>query len=131
IPEWSQEQKEHHILTLNEIYQRGGFIFCVFAKSNLVGIISLDNKFIGRNNDQLNLSGLWISKNYRKLGVGRNPFELVKEKALKIGAKELYVSVTPSPYKVHFHMNRGFELVKEVDKRLYELEPEDIQWYVD
>ena len=126
IPKWSREQEENHISTLNNIYRRGGFIFGAFDKLNLVGIISLESEFIGRNKDQLNLAGLWVSKAYRKLGVGKTLVELVKEKALEMGAKKLYVSATPSENTVHFYMNRGFNLTKEVIEKLYELEPEDI-----
>ena len=126
IPKWSQDQVQEHISTFKDIDRRGGFIFGAFDGSALVGIISLEKEFIGSNKDQLNLAGLWVSKNYRKLGVGKTLVELVKDKAKEMGARKLYVSATPSENTVHFYMNRGFELAKEVDKRLYELEPGDI-----
>ena len=126
IPKWSQDQVQEHVSTLNDIDRKGGFIFGAFDGSALVGIISLENEFIGRNKDQLNLVGLWVSRNYRKLGVGKILVELVKEKAKEMGAKKLYVSATPSENTVNFYMNRGFDLAKEVNERLYELEPEDI-----
>jgi N-acetylglutamate synthase-like GNAT family acetyltransferase len=126
IPKWSQDQVQEHISTLTAIDRKGGFIFGAFDGPALIGIISLDSEFIGRNNDQLNLAGLWVNKNYRKLGVGKTLVELVKEKAKEMGAKKLYVSATPSENTVHFYMNRGFTLAKEVNERLYELEPEDI-----
>ncbi|UCG02282.1 MAG: GNAT family N-acetyltransferase [Candidatus Heimdallarchaeota archaeon] len=126
INEWNQEEELRHISSLNDIYQRGGFIFGAFDKLYIVGIISLDNEFIGRNKDQLNLAGLWVSKDYRKKGVGKTLVELVKEKAKEMGARKLYVSATPSQNTVHFYMNRGFDLAKEVNEKLYELEPDDI-----
>lgn len=126
IPNWSSEQEQNHISSLTNLFLRGGFIFGAFDGSNLVGIISLDNEFISRTNDQLNLAGLWVSKDYRKMGVGITLIEIVKTKAIELGARSLYVSATPSQNTVNFYMNRGFELAKEVNKRLYELEPEDI-----
>jgi hypothetical protein len=42
------------------------------------------------------------------------------------GARKLYVSATPSVSAVGFYRNRGFELAEEVNKELFELEPEDI-----
>ncbi len=126
ITKWSPEQEQIHISSLTDIYYRGGFIYGAFDESNIAGIISLDNEFIGRNKDQLNLAGLWVSKHHRKMGVGKTLVELVKEKAKEMGAKKLYVSATPSENTVQFYMNRGFDLVKEVIKKLYELEPEDI-----
>lgn len=126
IKKWSQEELQVHISSLNDINHRGGFIFGAFDESNIAGIISLDNEFIGRNKDQLNLVGLWVSKHYRKMGVGKTLVELVKKKALEMGATKLYVSATPSQNTVHFYMNRGFDLAKEVNKKFYDLEPEDI-----
>lgn len=126
IKKWSHEQEQIHISSLNDIYDRGGIIFGAFDESNIIGIISLDNEFFGRNKDQLNLAGLWVSKHYRKMGVGKTLVELGKEKAKEMGAKKLYVSATPSHNTVNFYMNRGFELAKEVIEKLYELEPEDI-----
>ncbi|MFX1504870.1 MAG: GNAT family N-acetyltransferase [Promethearchaeota archaeon] len=126
IPKWSQNQVHEHVSTLNDIDRKGGFIFGAFVGSTLVGIISLENEFIGRNKDHLNLAGLWVSKDYRKQGVGKTLVQLVKEKAKEMGARKLYVSATPSENTVHFYMNRGFTLAKEVNERLYELEPEDI-----
>ncbi|MFX1284343.1 MAG: GNAT family N-acetyltransferase [Promethearchaeota archaeon] len=126
IKKWNHEELQAHISSLNDIYDRGGFIFGAFDESNIAGIISLDSERIGRNRDQLNLAGLWVSNHYRKMGVGKTLVELVKEKAMELGAKMLYVSATPSQNTVHFYMNRGFELAKEVIEKLYELEPEDI-----
>jgi N-acetylglutamate synthase-like GNAT family acetyltransferase len=126
IKKWSREQEQRHISSLTDIYHRGGVIIGAFDESNIAGMISLDNEFIGRNKDQLSLAGLWVSNHYRKKGVGKTLVELVKEKAKKMGAKKLYVSATPSENTVHFYLNRGFELAKEVIEKLYELEPEDI-----
>ncbi len=126
VNKWNHEEVQIHTSSLNDICNRGGFIFGAFDGSNLVGIISLDNEFIGRNKDQLNLAGFWVSKDYRKMGIGKTLVKLVKEKAKEMGAKKLYVSATPSENTVNFYMNRGFELAKEIVGKLYELEPEDI-----
>jgi predicted N-acetyltransferase YhbS len=126
VPNWRYEEIQSHISSLTDLFNRGGFIFGAFDNSNLTGIISLERKFIGRNKDELNLAGLWVGNQYRKMGVGKTLVELVKEKAIEIGAKKLYVSATPSRNTVNFYMNRGFELVAEINKELYELEPEDI-----
>ena len=120
------EQKLHHISSLQDIYDRGGTIFGAFNGSKIVGVIALDNEFIGMNKNQLNLAGLWVENQYRKMGVGKALVELVKNKAREMGAKKLYVSATPSRNTVKFYMNRDFRLAKEINEKLFELEPEDI-----
>ncbi len=126
IPRWNQQQIQTHIISLLDIDDKGGQIFGAFMDSRLVGIIALDNEFIGRKKDQLDIAGFWVSKVYRKKGVGTALIELVKKKAKKIGAKKLYVSATPSKNTVNFYMKRGFKLAKEIDQKKYEQEPEDI-----
>ena len=69
VSKWSNEEVDLHIISLNDIYNRGGFIFGAFDVSDIAGIVLLDSQFIGRNKDQLNLAGLWVSKQYRQKGV--------------------------------------------------------------
>lgn len=126
VKKWNSEQRQHHISSLQVIYDRGGTIFGAFNDSKIIGVIALDNEFFGTNKDQLNLAGLWVSKQYRKMGIGKTLVELVKNKAREIGAKKLYVSATPSQNTVKFYMNRDFRLAKEINEKLFELEPEDI-----
>ncbi|MFX0114488.1 MAG: GNAT family N-acetyltransferase [Candidatus Hodarchaeota archaeon] len=126
VPEWSSREKQQKINSLHELHDRGGTIIGAFDESRVVGVIALDNKYIGRSNDQLNLPGLWVSKEYRKRGVGKTLVELVMQKAREIGAKRLYVSATPSENTVNFYLKRGFRLAHEINQRLFELEPEDI-----
>ncbi|MHA2233691.1 MAG: GNAT family N-acetyltransferase [Candidatus Hodarchaeales archaeon] len=126
VPEWSSREKQQKIDVLREIHKRGGIIFGAFDESNVAGVIALDSEYIGWNNDQLNLAELFVSKGYRKMGVGKRLVALVKQKAREIGAKKLYVSATPSQNTVHFYLKRGFRLAQEVNPKLFELEPEDI-----
>ena len=47
-------------------------------------------------------------------------------KTVEMGAKGMYVSSSPSANTVAFYKSQGFELAKEVNKELYDLELEDI-----
>ncbi|MHA2227175.1 MAG: GNAT family N-acetyltransferase [Candidatus Hodarchaeales archaeon] len=126
LQRWNEEQIQKHSDSLLRIFNRGGYLLGAFDNSKVAGIIVLDNEFIGRHSDQLNLAGLWISKQYRRKGVGKTLVELVKNKAREMGAKKLYVSATPSQNTVIFYLNRGFKLAEEINEYLFELEPEDI-----
>ena len=125
VPEWTDDQKAMFHQTLLDLHQKGGSIIGAFDEDNIAGIISLDHKFFGRNMGHLNLSGLWVSQPYRNQGVGRHLVNLVKQKAKNLGAKLLYVSATSSKKTVEFYMSCGFQLAKEIDQKLFELEPED------
>lgn len=131
VPEWTPPTKQEFIDTFNELDQRGGFVYGVFDDETLAGMGTLDVKFIGKNKDQLQLAGLWVTEKYRKRGVAIMLVEHMKNKAKLLGAKTLYVSATPSLNTITFYQNRGFVLTKELDKKLFEKEPEDIHMVLD
>lgn len=92
----------------------------------MVGIAVLESKFIGKEKDQLQLVFLHVDKYYRDKGMGNKLVEYVKNKAIKIGAKNLYISATPSKHTVDFYMNLGCRLTTEINPELDHLEPEDV-----
>ncbi|WP_105614646.1 GNAT family N-acetyltransferase [Vallitalea okinawensis] len=109
-----------------EIYDKGGCLYGAFEGSLLIGVTSIDNKLIGQNKNYLKMDILFVSHDFRKLGIGAELIELVKGKAIEFGGKKLYISATPSKNTVDFYMRNGAVLVKELNQELYELEPEDI-----
>lgn len=131
VPEWTDKKKEQFISEFKELSSQGGMVFGAFEGSHLAGMAVLDTRFMGQNMDQLNLNGLWVSRDFRKKGVASGLIDHVKKIATELGAKSLYVSATESYNTVNFYMHRGFKLAKKVDKRLYAKEPMDIHMVMD
>lgn len=123
---FSSEQFEQIIKSQEAIYDNGGRIIGAFDKQTLVGISSLENKFRGKNHDTLKLDILWISQSFRKQGIGKKMIEMMKEKAKQTGARKLYISSCESKNTVDFYFKIGAVLTSEIDKDLFELEPNDI-----
>lgn len=126
IEGWNLEELNDYINRLEDIYDRNGTIYGAFDNNMIVGLVSLESKFIGRNNDQLKLDMLYISNNYRKKGIGKNLVNLLCEKAKELGGKSIYISATPFKNTVDFYFAMGAKLTEEINKDLYELEPYDI-----
>lgn len=126
IEGWNLEELNDYINRLEDIHDRNGTIYGAFDNNIIVGLGSLESKFIGRNNDQLKLDMLYISNNYRKKGIGKNLVNLVCKKAKELGAKSIYISATPFKNTVDFYFAMGAKLTEEINKDLYELEPYDI-----
>jgi len=114
------------IKNLYELFDRGGTFYAAFENSTMIGIAALEKEFIGKNKDQLQLTFLHVSKDFRQKGVGTKLLNLAKQKAQELGADKLYISATPSKSTVNFYINRGCEFACEINKKLFELEPEDI-----
>jgi predicted N-acetyltransferase YhbS len=111
---------------LVDCFERGGWFHGLFDNGRLIGIVILDNKFIGSRKDLLQLKFLHVSSEYRKQGLGDKLYELAKTRARTLGAKGLYISATPSENTVNFYLRRKCVLSKEPDPELFALEPEDI-----
>lgn len=126
IKGFGEKQLQKHKENLYKLYDRGGTIFGAFEDSKLVGISSLDNNFRGQKNDILQLAFLHVSKDYRKKGIGKELIKLAKEKVTELGAKRLYISGSPIKNTIEFYMAIGCKLADEVEKDLFELEPDDI-----
>lgn len=131
VMDWSKERYEEVIVELQELYDRGGTVMGAFDGDNLVGILSLENRFIGKNNDQLQLTLLQVSNPYRGKGIGRKLMVYAKDIASGLGAVKLYLTASRSQNTVDFYLQNGCELASEINKALFELEPVDIHLELD
>ena len=128
---WPPGEAEIYTPLLYKSFDKGGWFCGAFDDKTLVGIAILDNKFIGKDKNQLQLKFLHVSRDYRKQGLGRKLFDLAMEKARERGALQLYISATPSENTVKFYLKLGAVVTDEPDPELFELEPEDIHFVCD
>lgn len=126
IQGWPPGEEELYTSILLDCYDRGGTFWGAFENDRLVGVAILESKFIGSQQDTLQLKFLHVSQGYRKRGLGSRLFNLAAEKARIMGAKKLYISATPSENTVNYYSRLGCVLATEVDPELFALEPEDI-----
>ena len=123
---WPSGDPDHYKPFLMDCFDRGGYFWGAFEGELLVGTVVLENRFIGRAKDTLQIKFLHVGRASRNLGLGKKLFMLAAEKAVELGAKKMYVSATPSVNTVNFYMRLGCILATEIDQELFELEPEDI-----
>ena len=72
------------------------------------------------------LADLFVSRKYRRCGIGTKLVSEAIGLAKAGGAKKLYVSAVPSESAVGFYLKQGFEPTQDVHPELFALEPEDI-----
>jgi hypothetical protein len=58
-------------------------------------------------------------------------FALAAAEARRRGARQLYISATPSEHTVQFYQRQGCTLTLTPDPELYALEPDDIHFVFD
>lgn len=123
---WPPGEAEQYTPILLDCYDRGGFFWGAFENNVLIGVSVLESKFIGSEQDMLQLKFLHISHACRGQGIGTKLFNVAAEKARALGAQKLYISATPSEHTVDYYMRLGSVLSAEPDPGLFALEPEDI-----
>lgn len=123
---WPPGEDAKYTPILEACYDRGGWFYGLFEDDKPVGAAVLDNRFIGRNKDQLQLEFLHVGSSYRGQGLGRALFERAANEARKRGSRHLYISATPSEHTIGFYLLMGCRVTAEPDPELFALEPEDI-----
>jgi predicted N-acetyltransferase YhbS len=123
---WPPGEAELYLPLLFDCFDRGGFFCGAFDGGSVAGVAVLESRFIGSRGDQLQLKFLHVGRPYRRRGLGKTLFELAAKRARELGAKKLYISATPSENTIGFYLRIGCTLAREIDRELYDLEPDDI-----
>ena len=125
-PGWRRDAAEKETPLLLDCFDRGGTFLGVFDAGALIGIGVVESARVGPAGDQMQLTYLYVSRAWRRRGVGMQLFEAAASVARKGGAKAVYVSSAPTENTVDFYLNRGCVLAPEPDPRLLAAEPDDI-----
>jgi predicted N-acetyltransferase YhbS len=123
---WPPGAAEKYTPLLVDCFDRGGWFYGVFDDAKLIGVAVLEGQFIGKDQDQLQLKFLHVSKAYRHRGLGKWLFESARATACEKGAKRMYISATPSEHTVNFYLRLGCVTARELDPGLFAFEPADI-----
>ncbi|MDQ6421761.1 GNAT family N-acetyltransferase [Paenibacillus sp. LHD-117] len=106
--------------------QNGGTAIGAYDDNKLVGFGVLAHLFRGEYKDQLQVDLMYVSRNYRRQGIGTTILQQLSHLAKNKGAKSLYISSTETRSAVSFYMSQGGRLAQKVDDELFEKEPADI-----
>jgi predicted N-acetyltransferase YhbS len=123
---WQAGEPERYTPIFNDCYDRGGYFLGAFVSQYLVGAAILENKFIGKQKDQLQLKFLHVDRSFRNQGIGKTLFDTTVKMAKELGARQLYISATPSENTINFYFHLGCIVTKNIDSELFTFEPEDI-----
>lgn len=108
------------------ILDANGRVFGAFADSDLIGVCSVDSRLFGEQNEYAKLDIMYIDAVHQGKGIAKNLVQKAILYAKSIGAKKLYISATPTKRTVDFYLHIGASLISQPNKKLFELEPEDI-----
>lgn len=125
-PNWSEELLEEiqarYLFELNN----GGFAIGAFDGERLVGFGVLAHKFRGIDKNQLQIDLMYVTRNYRRQGIGTQIMNELSNEARARGASYVYISSTETRSAVSFYLQNGSQLTEAIDEELFEKEPKDI-----
>lgn len=125
IPDWNQQNRMERVAALNTVLANGGQVITARVDNKVVGMASLKNEYHAKN--RMQLFSLHIDKNFRKMGIGKTLFLEVEKIAKSKDAAGLYISAAPKKNTIDFYLKMGATITDEIEKVLFDEEPEDIQ----
>ena len=125
--QWNNEKKTLVIEALHNCIKSGGTVIGAFINMDLIGFVSIEGEIFGINRDYLELSYIHVSNEYRNMGIGKKLFEQCCIKAKGKSATKLYIAAHPSIESQQFYRSVGCTYAVEVNKRILDKEPLDIQ----
>ncbi|WP_405083033.1 GNAT family N-acetyltransferase [Paenibacillus chitinolyticus] len=125
-PNWKEDDYNAVISRYEYELKNGGTAFGAYDGDTLVGFGVLANKFRGKENDRLQIDLMYVTRDYRRQGIGRRIMDELSKAAIEKGAKYLYISSTETESAVNFYTSCGSAITSEIDEELFEKEPCDI-----
>jgi len=125
-PNWTESQFDTIIARFHRDVEGDGVAFGAFEGERLAGFAVLEGRFRGERLDRLQLDLMYVSRQYRRQGVGTRVMEEIKAEAKRRGADYLYISAADTESAVNFYQRSGSRLTEEIDEELFQLEPKDI-----
>lgn len=132
VPRWYAEGDSEHsvqaqVSAWKPLLEQGGTMFGAFDGDQLAGLAIYRPEL---TETMAQLAVLHVSHGYRRRGIATRLTAEIIRLARRDGARQLYVSATPSQSAVGFYQNQGFQLIDKPHPELYALEPEDIHMFM-
>lgn len=125
-PNWDEGHYKGIIARYEYELSNGGTAYGAYDGDKLVGFGVLAHKLRGKGNNQLQIDLMYVSRKYRRQGIGSRIFDALRRVAIERGATRLYISATETESAVKFYSSRGSTITREVDEELFQKEPNDI-----
>lgn len=116
-----------HLQRYKDTVSSGGKVFGCFDENTLVGYGTVNAEIFGIQERYILLDQLFVSKDYRRKGIGKTLFYLCAEQAKVFGAKKLFLCAGSSENTMAFYHRLGCQPASETNQKLYEEDPRDIQ----
>ncbi|WP_315081732.1 GNAT family N-acetyltransferase [uncultured Clostridium sp.] len=123
LPNGLTWHKEHFLLSIKS----GGRAFGCFDDEKMVGYAVINGDIFGVTAKYILLDQMFISKEYRNMGIGKKLFNECCNAAKDLGAEKIYICAASSEETIAFYFERGCKENLEINDILYEIDRNDYQ----
>ncbi|WP_223700014.1 GNAT family N-acetyltransferase [Sutcliffiella deserti] len=127
IDDWDEGKKQKISADLRRTAAAGGAVIGARRAGMLIGFAVLEPERFGKKDVYLELSYIHVSRELRGQGLGKKLFQKSLQTAKEMGATKLYIGAHPSVDTQKFYQEMGCVLAKEINQKIYQREPRDLQ----
>lgn len=124
---WSVEQCQKIAADVALNMEKNQTAIGAFDGKQVVGFITVSHNIFGNTAKYVQLVGFQVSEPYRGKGIGKALFSQACEEAKNLGADKLYISAHSSKESQAAYKAMGCVHATEINKKLAEEEPCDVQ----
>ena len=124
---WNICEKRNLAHTIRSGIKNGNIAIGALHNREIVGFIYLINRRFGSENQYIDLAEFYVSKPYRRLGIGESLFKLACTQAKNCNATKLYISAHSAQESIAAYVKYGCTFACEIQKEFAEREPFDLQ----
>ncbi len=121
---WNDEKLIQTAGYLKDLVKKGGVVYAAYSGKHVIGFTCID---FYQFDEYINLPYIHVDARYRGEGIGKELLLFASLEAMLKGAKKLYISAHPAVESQRFYESMGCVLAKNINKKLVEIEPYDIQ----
>ncbi|WP_336042743.1 GNAT family N-acetyltransferase, partial [Acinetobacter pittii] len=110
VQNWDSYHLENDPPKLKQLFEQGSIFVGAFnASEKLVGVSVVSNQVITDYPHAKLLHYFYVDADQQGQGIGAKLMQAAKESAKQLGAKQLYISATPTRRTVDFYIKHGAE----------------------
>ncbi len=125
--DWNLSEKRALAAKIIYYVKTGSVAFIAVNNGQTVGFALLNKSLFGSKSQYADLAEFYVSKPYRRKGIGKKLFHLCCVQAEKFGAEKLYISAHSAEESISAYKKYGCKLAEEPDKAHSLKEPFDLQ----
>lgn len=125
--DWNLSERRALAKRIAESVSCGSVAYAAKSDGEVVGFALVESGLFGSRKQYIDLAEFYVSEPFRRMGIGRELFNLACAAARKSGAEKLYISAHSAKETIAAYESYGCRYAEEINAELVKKEPCDLQ----